>query len=95
MHDHGVVPASIQARLARGALRAARKAAENGKCAVTEMLLALGGGGLRLAIPRVRGIGSSLKTLNGQADMAEAASAMISCKEREGKAAPPGPTVTP
>ena len=77
------LPAGIQAKLARAALRAARTAAENGRCGVAEMLFGFGGGNLRAAAARARGKGAVLKTFEAGKDAADAAQAVIDCRERE------------
>jgi hypothetical protein len=87
------LPAGIQAKLARAALRAARTAAENGKCAVAEMLFGVGGGNLQAAAARARGKGAAFKVFDAGKDAADAGKAIIDCRERERAAQiPPGGT---
>jgi hypothetical protein len=74
---------SIQARLARGALRAARSAAESGKCAVAEMLFGFGGVDLHGAVTRARTKGAVFKTLDAGMEAADASKAIIDCRKRE------------
>ena len=77
------LPASIQARLARAALRAARTAAEGGKCAVAEMLFGLGNVDLQAAVRGARTKVAALKTLDAGMEGADAGKAILDCRERE------------
>ena len=81
------LPVGIQAKLARGALRAARTAAENGQCALAEVLLSFGNGKLQLATASARTKGAALKVLGAGMEATDAARAVIDCRERE-RAAP-------
>jgi hypothetical protein len=77
------LPAGFQARLAGAALRGARKAAENGRCAAAELLFAFGGGDLRAAASRARSPGAAIKALEAGIEHADAARAIVDCRERE------------
>ena len=83
------LPASIQAKLARAALRAARNAADSGKCAVAEMLFGLGGVDLQGAVTRARTKGAVLKSLDAGMEAADASKAIIDCRQRERAASSP------
>ena len=83
--------AGTQARLAQAALRAARTAAESGKCGVAELLFGLGNVDLQGAVTRARGKGAFFRSLNAGMAGADAATAIIECRERELAArVPPG-----
>ena len=87
------LPAGIQAKLARAALRAARTAAESGKCAVAELLFGFGGGNLQAAAARARGKGAAFKVFDAGKDLTDAGKAILDCREREQAAqSPPGAT---
>jgi hypothetical protein len=83
------LPAGVQARLALGALRAARTAAENGKCAVAEMLFGFGGVDLQGAVTRARTKGALFKSLDAGMEAADASKAIIDCRQRERSSASP------
>ena len=82
-------PAGLQARLARATLRAARSAAEKGRCSVAELLFAFGNVDLQAAGTRVRSKGAMLKALDAGVESADAAKAIIECRQRERSAPSP------
>ena len=93
LSSKGKLPAVLQAKLARTALRAARAAADNGKCAVAEFLFGFGTGHLQAASTRARGKAAGLKVLDAGMEATEAGKAILSCRERERAAqASPGAT---
>jgi hypothetical protein len=77
------LPAGIHARLARGFARAARLAAEAGKCDTAEVLLGFGGVDLRAATGGGRRkVRTAVKVLDAVSDSAAAMSAVIDCRAR-------------
>jgi hypothetical protein len=77
------LPAGVQAKLARAALRAARTAAENDRCGVAELLFGFGGGDLGAASARARSKGAVLKVFDAGMEGADAAKAIIECRQRD------------
>jgi hypothetical protein len=77
------LPASIQARLATATLRAARTAAENGKCGVAEGLFVAGNMRLQAAAARARTKGAMVRALDAGREAADAGTAILDCRERE------------
>ena len=83
------LPASIEAKLARATLRAARTAADNGKCSVAELLFGFGGVDLQAAVTRARTKGAVFKSLDAGMEAADASKAIIDCRQRERAASSP------
>lgn len=82
------LPAGIQAKLAGAALRAARAAAENGRCGVAEMLFTFGSLDLRASVTRAQTKGAALKVLDAGMEGADAGKAILDCRDRERAARP-------
>ncbi len=78
------LPAALEGRLAGGALRAARKAAQAGNCLLAEGLFLHGNLTLQLAAARMRSARGTLKLLDAGEEAIGTAAAIAECWERHG-----------
>lgn len=88
------LPAAIQAKLARTTLRAARTAAENGRCGVAEGLLVAGTMRLQAAGRRASTKGAMVRALDAGKEATYTGTAIIECRERERSSASPSGETT-
>jgi hypothetical protein len=85
------LPVRFHVRLADTALRAARTAAEHGRCAAAEALLAFGGGNIQaVTTRRTRSLGIVRKAIDAATEGTRAAEAITACWARQGEPATPG-----
>ena len=76
----------VSARLGRGLARAAKAAAQRDRCEVAGILLAMAGTNVQAAVGRGRGgrarPAAALRVLDAAGEAADAAKAVIECRER-------------
>jgi hypothetical protein len=84
------LPVKFHLRLAGTALRAARTAAESGRCAVAEMLFAFGTGSIKAGTARTRSLGTVRKAIDAATEGTKAVEAISECWARERAPAAPG-----
>lgn len=84
------LPVRFQVRLAGAGFRAARKAAEAGRCRVAEFLYMVGGGTLKAVTARKRNLGTLQKALGAASEGTMAGEAIAACWARQRETATPG-----